>query len=135
MPMFNNQIARKVLTIHGERPIKNLLTLAKKLDSQRVVTARGGLDLSTISRRQFDTAILDLRYTSGRPAGRGYGFGEVRPNIVGNVLIINAEVNNLETFELAEGFIYGRHTVKGMLMNLISPVRSLVGRRPSPSRI
>lgn len=130
--MVNNKMARKVLTIQGEGQIKNLLTLAKRLDSRRVVRASAGIDLSTINRMQFDSAILDLRYTGRRSAGRGYGFGEVLPNIVGKVLVINAEVNDLETFQLVERFIYRRRSIKGMLATL---AQSLVGRRPSPSQI
>lgn len=133
--MVNDKMSRRVLTIHGERPIKNLLTLAQKLDSRRVVAKSGGIDLSMISCRQFDNAILDLRYTSRRPAGRGYGFGEVLPNIVGKVLIINAEVNDLETFELAEKFIYQRFSLKGMLLDMSAVIQRLVGGRPSPSHI
>lgn len=133
--MANNKIARKVLTIQGESAIKNLLKLAKGLDSRRVVAASGGVDLSAISRSQFDSAILDLRYTNTRPAGRGYGFGEVLPNIVGKVLIINAEINDLETFEMVEKFIYRRRSIKGMLLNLATLAQGLVGSRPSPTNI
>lgn len=133
--MANNKTARKVLTIQGEGAIKNLLTLAKRLDSHRVVAASGRVDRSTIRRSQFDSAILDLRYTNTRPSGRGYGFGEVLPNIVGKVLVINAEINDWETFEMVEKFIYRRRSIKGMLLNLAALAQSLVGSRPSPNHI
>ena len=122
-----NLTHRKVLIVADEPAIKNLLTLVRKLDSRRVVASNTGLDLSTISRRSFDTAILDLRYSPRRPAGRGYGFGEVWPSMTGKVLVINAEVNDLKTFKLAERYIYHRHSLDGLLFDLASLARSLVG--------
>ncbi|HEX5412928.1 MAG TPA: hypothetical protein VFZ27_13845 [Terriglobia bacterium] len=131
----NGSSNRKVLTVADESAIRNLLTLARKLDSRRVVTANTGLDISTINRKSFDTAILDLRCSQGRPAGRGYGVGEVRPSMVGRVLVINAEVNDQQTFEAVERYIYHRHTIEGLLFDLARLVRSLLGHSPSPNEI
>ena len=133
--MADNAMHRKVLAVGEEHAIKNLLTLVKKLDSRRVVTANGRLDLSMINRRSFDTAILDLRCSNRRPAGRGYGFGEVWPNMVGRVLVINAEVNDLKTFGLVEQYIRHRHSLRDLLFYLADLARTLIGRSPSPHRI
>jgi len=131
----NNSTSRKVLIVADEPAIKNLLLLLRKLDSRRVVGSNTGLGISAINRRSFDTAILDMRCSHRRPAGRGYGFGEVRPNMVGKVLVINAEVNDLKTLQLAERYIYHRHTIEGLLFDLADIVRSVVGRSPAPHRI
>jgi hypothetical protein len=131
----NNSANRKVLIVADEASIKNLLTLVRKLDSRRVVTAGTRPDLSTISRRSFDTAILDLRCSPGRPAGRGYGVGEVWPNMVGRVLVINAEVNDQKTFGLVEQYIRHRHTLRDFLFYLAGLARTVIGRSPSPHRI
>jgi hypothetical protein len=131
----DNSINRKVLIVADEAAIKNLLTLVKKLDSRRVVTENGRFDLSMINRRSFDTAILDLRCSNHRHAGRGYGFGEVWPNMVGRVLVINAEVNDLKTFGLVEQYIRHRHSFRDLLFYLAGLARTLVGRSPSPHRI
>ena len=130
----NNTAHRKVLIVADEAAIKNLLMLMKKLDSRRVAASTGH-GLSSIRRKSFDTAILDLRCSQGRPAGRGYGFGEVWTSMTGRVLVINAEVNNLKTLELAERYIYHRHTVSGLLFDLGDLVRTVVGRSPAPHRI
>jgi hypothetical protein len=131
--MAENTVKRKVLTVGDEEAIRNLLALLKKLDSRRVVTASRGVDLSNLNRRSFDTAILDLRCSSSRPAGRGYGFGEVWPNMVGRVLVINAAVNDQKTLRTVERYIYHRHSLEGLLFDLASLVRSFIGRSPSPT--
>lgn len=130
----NNTAHRKVLIVADEAAIKNLLMLVKKLDSRRVTTSTGPC-LSTIHRRSFDTAILDMRCSQGRPAGRGYGFGEVWANMTGRVLVINAEVNSPKTLELAERYIYHRHTIEGLLFDLADIVRTIIGHSPAPHRI
>jgi hypothetical protein len=131
----NNSTNRKVLIVADEPAIKNLLTLVRKLDSRRVVAAGPRPDLSAINRRSFDTAILDLRCSPRRPAGRGYGIGEVWPNMVGRVLVINAEVNDQKTFGLVEKYIRQRHTLRDLLLGLAALARTVIGRSPSPHRI
>ena len=131
----NNSVHRKVLIVADEPAIKNLLILVRKMDSRRVATAGAGPHLSTLHRNSFDTAILDMRYSQRRPAGRGYGFGEVWPNMVGRVLVINAEVNDLKTLETAERYIYHRHSLKGLLLDLASLVRTFIGHSLAPRRI
>jgi hypothetical protein len=131
----NNSTHRKVLIVADEAAIKNLLTLVRKLDSRRVVATSTGAPISTIYRRSFDTAILDLRCSNRRPAGRGYGFGEIWPSITGRVLVINAEVNDMKIFGLVERYIYHRHSIEGLLFDLASCVRSLIGHSPSPKHI
>ncbi|MGA8183102.1 MAG: hypothetical protein WB819_05600 [Terriglobia bacterium] len=130
----NNTIHRKVLIVADEPAIKNLLLLVRKLDSRRVATSTGTC-LSTVHRRTFDTAILDMRCSQRRTASRGYGFGKVWANMTGRVLVINAEVNNQKTLEMAERFIYHRHTIEGLLFDLADLARALVGRSPAPHRI
>ena len=131
----NNSANRKVLIVADEAAIKNLLALVRKLDNRRAVAANIGLGLSTINRKSFDTAILDLRCSGQQPGGRGFGFGEVFPSIVGRVLVIIAEVNNLKTFGLVERYIHRRHFAEGLLFNLGSFARSLVSHSPSPNHI
>ena len=130
-----NSINRKVLIVADEPSINNLLALVRKVDSRRLATAGGGLDLSTISRKSFDTAILDLRCLHPQPAGRGYHFEEIWPSMVGRVLVINAEVNNLKTFSLVEQYICQRHTLRDLVFFLKDHARAVIGRTPSPTRI
>ena len=130
----NNSTTRKVLIVADEPSIKNLLKLVRKLDSRRVAASTDPY-LSAISRKSFDTAILDLRCSQGRPAGRGYGFGEVWTSMTGRVLVINAEVNDLKTLQQAERYIYHRHTLEGLLFDLADLVRTVIGHSPAPNRI
>ncbi len=133
--MADNTVKRKVLTVGREKAIRNLLALVKKLDSRRVVTGNGRIDLANINRKSFDTAILDLRCSCGAPAGRGYGFGEVWPSMVGKVLVINAEVNDPKTMEMVERYIYRQHSLGTVLIDLAGFVRTFIGRSPSPTQI
>ncbi len=132
--MAKNTNHRKVLIVADEPAIKNLLLLVKKLDGRRVASSAEPC-LYGIHRRSFDTAILDLRCSQRRPASRGNGFGEVWSSMTGRVLVINAEVNNPKTLELAERYIYHRHTISGLLYDLSNVVRSVVGRSPAPHQI
>ncbi|TAM78724.1 MAG: hypothetical protein EPN47_20265 [Acidobacteria bacterium] len=131
----NKSANRKVLIVADEPSIENLLTLVKKLDSRRAAAPSTRIDLSTVDRRSFDTAILDLRCSQERPASRGYGIGEVWPSMVGKVLVINAEVHDQKTFELVERYIHHRHSTEGFLFGLARIVRSLFGHSPSPNEI
>jgi hypothetical protein len=133
--MADNSTQRKVLAIGDEAAIKNLLTLVKKLDSKRIVAGNWGVDLSTISRKAFESAILDMRCSNRRPAARGYGFGEMWPSMVGRVLVINLEVNGRKTMEMVERFIFHRHSLGGLWFELTSFLRSLIGRSPWPNQI
>ena len=63
-----NTVNRKVLIVADEPAIKNLLSLVRKLDSRRVVTANGRLNPSTINRKAFDTAILGFLFEQARPS-------------------------------------------------------------------
>lgn len=126
---------RKVLIVKDDPAINNLLTLIRRLDSRGVAVANSRIDLFTLNRRSFDTAILDLRCSQAKPAGKGCSIGEVWPNMVGKVLVINAEVNDQRTFQSVEQYIYHRHTAEGLLFDVGRLVRSLFGRSPSPSEI
>jgi len=133
--MTDNSTQRKVLAVGDEAAIKNLLTLVKKLDSKRIVAGNWGVDLSTISRKAFESAILDMRCSNRRPAARGYGFGEMWPSMVGRVLVINLEVNDRKTMEMVERFIYHRHSLGGLWFEFVSFLRTLIGRSPWPNQI
>lgn len=131
----NNSASRKVLIVADEPSINNLLTLVRKVDSRQLATANGRPNLSTISRRSFDTAILDLRCLHPRSNGRGYNFEEMWPSMVGRVLVINAEVSNLKTVALVEKYIRQRHTLRGFVFFLKSHARAMIDRSPSPHRV
>ncbi len=131
----NNSPNRKVLIVADEPSINNLLALVRKVDSRRIAIANGRLDLSTISRRSFDTAILDLRCLHSRPSTRGYNFEGIWPNMVGRVLVINAEVNSLKTLGLVEKYIRQQHTLRDIFFHLTDSARTVIGRSPSPHRI
>jgi hypothetical protein len=131
----NNSSNRKVLIVADEPSIKNLLRFVRKLDTRRLAAANGRPDLSTISRKSFDTAILDLRCLHPKPASRGYHFGEVWPSMVGRVLVINAEVSNLKAVALVEKYIRQRHTFRDIMFFLKDRARAVIGRSPSPHRI
>lgn len=130
----NNSASRKVLIVADEPSINNLLALVRKADSRRVAIANGMPDLSTISRKSFDTAILDLRCLYPRSNGRGYNFEEIWSSMVGRVLVINAEVNNLKMLALVEKYIRQPHTLRDLAFFLKNHARAVIGRSPSPNQ-
>ena len=130
----SNSASRKVLIVADEPSINNLLALVTKVDTRRLAAANGRPDLSAISRKSFDTAILDLRCLHPRSNARGYSFEDIWSNMVGRVLVINAEVSNLNTLSMVEKYIRQRHTLRDLVFFLKSQARAVIGHSPSPHR-
>ena len=96
---------RKVLVLMEEASIRNLLQLVKRLEPENAADGDGKSELSTINRKQFDTVILDLRCSKRRPGDEVHGVGQLRPSMVGKLLVINAEVNGPKTLDMVERYL------------------------------
>lgn len=97
---------RKVLVLRNEPSIQNLLALVTKLGRESTVYESGQLPLASIYRTQFDSVLLDLRCLSRQqPEGQAYKIHEIRPSLVGKVLVITAEVSSPKTLELVERYL------------------------------
>ena len=94
---------RKVLIVEQESSIRNLIyTLLGRLGCNGEVAYRGQQALAMISRQPFDAVLLDLRCSDASPERAVSGILEIRPSLVGRILVISGEVANQETLSLIE---------------------------------
>lgn len=94
---------RRVLIVEEESSIRNLIyTLLSTLGCDGEVAYSGQQALAMISRRPFDAVLLDLRCLDEAAEQVVSGILEIRPNLMGRVLVITGEVADQETMDLIE---------------------------------
>jgi hypothetical protein len=131
--MANNTQRRKVLVLKDDSSIHNLLTLVRELGRENAVDRHGERVLASISVKQFETVILDLRCSNRRPEIPG--IGDIWPNLVGKVLVINAEVNGPKTLQQIERCLLHQASDDSLLHGLATRVRGALRSVPLPTRI
>ncbi len=101
--MTTGSIRRKVLIIEDEPSIRNILyVLLAGLNCEGDIAYSGQQALAMISRERFDAVLLDLRCIN-LPADQVVSqITEIRPNLVGRVLVITGEVSDPQTLEIIE---------------------------------
>ncbi len=96
---------RKVLIIEDEPSIRSVLYVLLAglgYDGNAVPDAYQGL--SMIRRGEFDAVLLDLRSSQLPPDQMVCAITELRPNLVGRVLVITGEVSHPRTIEMLERY-------------------------------
>ncbi len=94
---------RKVLIVEEESSIRNLIyTLLSRLGCDSDVAYSGQQALAMISRQPFDAVLLDLRCSDLTPERVVSGILEIRPSLMGRVLVITGEVTDQDTINLIE---------------------------------
>ncbi len=94
---------RKVLIVEEESSIRNLIyTLLGRFGCDGDVAYSGQQALAMISRQPFDAVLLDLRCSDLTPERVVSGILEIRPSLIGRVLVITGEVTDQETMGLIE---------------------------------
>jgi len=91
---------RNVLVVEGEPSIRNVLyVLLAGLGCEGGIARDGRQALAMIEKESFDAVLLDLR-CSGIPTGEMVSaIRELRPNLVGRVLVITGEVSDPQTMQ------------------------------------
>ena len=87
---------RKVLIVEDDSAIQKLLMALLALSGE--VPRVSEQSLAKISRELFDSVMLDLR-CSGTPPDARSGVQEIRPTLVGRVLVITGQVEDPDTLE------------------------------------
>ena len=101
--MALNPPRRKVLIIEDEPSIRNVLyVLLAGLGCDGDVAHDTDQALSMIRKNQFDAVLLDLR--SAQLPQMVSSITELRPSLVGRVLVITGEVSNPSTIEMLERY-------------------------------
>ena len=94
---------RKVLIIEDEPSIRNVLyVLVAGLGYDGDSASDAQQALSMISKDQFDAVLLDLR--SAQLPQMVSAITELRPSLVGRVLVITGEVSHPKTIEMLERY-------------------------------
>jgi DNA-binding NtrC family response regulator len=102
-PMAPNLPHRMVVTIKDKPSIRNVLrVLVAGLSFDGDVASSIQQILSMISQDQFDRVLLDLRSTE--PPQMDSAITELRPILVGRVLVITGDVSNPSTLEMIEHY-------------------------------
>ncbi len=117
---------RKVLIIEDEPSIRNVLyVLLAGLGCDGDVAHDGDQALSMIRQDQFDAVLLDLR--SAPLPQMVSAITELRPSLVGRVLVITGEVSDPSTIEMLERYAVPHVPRSRVSSDLWGRLRSLLG--------
>ena len=96
---------RKVLIIEDEPSIRNVLyVLLAGVGCDGDVAHDTDQALSMIRKDQFDAVLLDLRSAHLPPEQMVSAITELRPSLVGRVLVITGEYSHPKTLEMLERY-------------------------------
>jgi two-component system response regulator PilR (NtrC family) len=94
-------LRRKVLIVEDEPSIRNVLyVLLAGLGCEGDVATNSNQALSMIRRDRFDAVLVDLRSAQLPPDQMVTAITELRPSLIGRVLVITGEVADPDTLEL-----------------------------------
>ncbi len=127
---------RRVLLIEKEAAVGEAVRiLLKKLGCQGEVAANGQEALAMVSRRDFDAVLLDLRSSSLPPEEVVSGIHDIRPSLVGRVLVITGEVDDHRTLDLVERYFLLQIPRNRLINDLVGRLRALLRIAPTPTQI
>jgi two-component system response regulator PilR (NtrC family) len=97
------RLRRKVLIVEDEPSIRNILyVLLAGLGCDSDVAHDAAQALAMLRQDRFEAVLLDLRASDPPPEQVVSAITEVRPSLVGRVLVITGEVSDPQTFESLE---------------------------------
>ena len=125
---------RKVLLIEREPVAREMLrALVNDLGCQGEVAADGREALAMIRRRNFDAVLLDLRSSSLPAEEVVAGIHDMRPSLIGRVLVVTGEVDGPETLDLIERYFLLQVRRSQVPFDVVDRLRALLRISPSPS--
>jgi DNA-binding response OmpR family regulator len=132
--MTREPLRRKVLIVEDQPSIRNVLyVLLAALGCDSDVASDAKMALSMIQEGSFDGVLLDLRCSELPAEEMVAQIKELRPNLIGRVLVITGEVTDPRTLEVIE-----RHCLPHVPRNRVTEelwgrLRSLLGLSRSPA--
>lgn len=116
---------RKVLIIENEPDVRNVLfVLLAGVGCEGEVAHDIRNALTRISEESFDAVLLDLHCSEGSPEQVVSQIKEIRPSLVGRVLVITGDVTSPDVLDTIERQclpqVRRRHLIKDMLTALRS---------------
>jgi hypothetical protein len=128
---------RTVLEVEDEQSIRYVLRILRSgLSSGEETGVRSSKTLGEFSRDSFDAILLDLR-CANLPANEPDSHlrpnvREVRPRLVGRILVLTSEVSDLETMDMIERGCLRRDTRNRALKDLWDRLRPALGASKTP---
>jgi len=99
--MAPTPLRRKILIVEDEPSIRNVLyVLLAGHGCEGDVATNSDQALSMIRRDRFDAVLIDLRSAHLPPDQMLSAITELRPSLVGRVLVITGEVSDPQTLEM-----------------------------------
>lgn len=99
---------RKVVVLKDEACSQRAFILANRLADEGSPDGNGKPLLAGINQRHFDQIIVDLRYPAQQRKAEVHGIGEIRPSLMGKMLVIIVQVSGPKTLELVERYLINR---------------------------
>jgi two-component system response regulator PilR (NtrC family) len=125
---------RKVLIVEDEPSIRNILyVLLADLGCDGDVASGSRMALSMIRQESFDAVLLDLRCSQLPAEEMVAQIRELRPNLVGRVLVITGEVTDPRTLEMIERNCLPHVPRNRVIEELWERLRNLLGFSRSPA--
>ncbi len=124
---------RKVLVIEDEPAIRNVLyALLAGLGCEGTAAYSGQQALSMIRRENYDAVLLDLRCFNLPTQEIVSQIRDLRPNLVGRVLVITGDVQDSETLDMIEHHCLPHISQNRITQDLWGRLKTLLGFAHSP---
>jgi DNA-binding NtrC family response regulator len=123
---------RKVLIVEDDAAIRNVLyVLLAGVGCEGDIAYSGKQALAMLSREKFDAVLLDLR-CSNLPAEQVVSqIKEIRPSLVGRVLVITGELADPKTVEVVERHCLPHVPRNRLMQDLWGRLRTVLGAASS----
>jgi CheY-like chemotaxis protein len=130
--MSQTRQQRRVLIVEDEPSIRNILyVLLAGLGCEGDAVPDGQQALARIRREEFDAVLLDLRCSNINAENVVPEIQEIRPSLVGRVLVITGEVADAVTLDLIERYCLQHVSRQRIQQDLLDQLRVLLGIFPS----
>jgi two-component system response regulator PilR (NtrC family) len=125
---------RKVLVVEDEPSIRNVLyVLLAGLGCDGDVASDSERALTMIREDRFDAVLLDLRSSRLPPEEFVSAITELRPSLLGRVLVITGEVSDTKTLEMLERRALPHVPRSRVKSDLWRTMRLVLGMNPVPA--
>jgi DNA-binding NtrC family response regulator len=132
--MYVSTSRRKVLIVEDEPSVRHILNvLVKGLSCESDAASTGRQALAMVRRESFDAVLLDLRCSDLTAAEAVPQIHEIRPNLVGRVLVITGEFADPKVMESVERLLVLPIPDCGLLRRLKDTLERLLSLAPSPN--
>ncbi len=117
---------RKVLIIENEPDVRNVLyVLLAGVGCEGEVAHDIRNALTRISEESFDAVLLDLHCSEGSPEQVVSQIKEIRPSLVGRVLVITGDVTSPDVLDTIERQCLPQVQRRHLIKDLLTALRSL----------